>query len=195
MNGESNQNGSPTLITVLIGGEAEWPDFVPLLTKLTKLQNVRVGVRGRVPGFVTTLARMVDGALRDILRTPLKDVLGRGWSTYGDLRKYRDVDKYPPNSTHRAVLGKHSIRSVHKPTIDVLVNEMPQLTLECELELVLAFDVAELEIRGGRIYGVGAGKCRAEGKLSCEGFELLELRSRDLQLPELFTFPEGVPIP
>lgn len=187
-------NGEATLLTALVGDESEWPDVVSTFRKLKKVREAPAGVIVWLPIFVSALARRMDSALKDWLRQPLGPVLVNGWNTFQKLRKYRDPAQYPPEKTYTECLSKHFIRLVQKPTIEVFVNRI-RTAIECEVRLTFVLEAAALQIRGGRIYEVGLGKCRAEGKLVCEGLELLEPRSRDLQLPELFTFSEGIPIP
>lgn len=195
VDGRPRANGVPTLLEVLVGTEEEWPDLLHLLAGIPELQQVPGGVRRWMPDFLARLSRLIDGAIKESLRTPLSEVLARGWSTYRDLRKYRDEKKYPPGTTHHAFLGKRAIRSVHKPQIEILVNGTRHVTLDCEVELALVFDVVELVIRDGRIYGIGPGQCKAEGTLSCQRIKLLPLRSRNVQLLKPCPLPEGIPIP
>ena len=64
-----------------------------------------------------------------------------------------------------------------------------------ELKVALTLDGAVLTIRGGEIYSVSPGTCKASLELKCEGYTMLKRESAPVRLPGTWTFKEPVAIP
>src|SRR3990172_9593095 len=110
-----------------------------ILGKTETYQAIKETVE-KVPGLKWPIfTKQIHDRLEDALDMDLFEILLSGWKKYRNLQQYRDRTKYPPNQTSLVPLGKHTIKSVHKPTVDVMADEV--------LLGRVAFDVAlSLEI-------------------------------------------------
>lgn len=151
----------------------------------------------RFDDFLTnaTAVKAVAARIPDLLRLDLGVVLVGGWKKIAELRGYTDAKKYGPEETIVVELTRHIITSVHKPTLDVIVNSVKVDTLPFELKLTVTLDGALLTIRAGRIHSVSPGACKGSFELKCEGFSILKQDPAAVRLPGEWTFKEPVQIP
>lgn len=148
------------------------------------------------PGFHwDTFEKDVAGAYRDMLDVKIIDVFCGAWVKLNELQEYRDRTKHPPDELSRVPLKKHTIRSTHKPSIEILVGERTVSKLEFDVVLELALEAFVLGIRDGRIRDISSGEFRGTGKLQCRGFELARVASKKYRLPGTLAIEGGVPIP
>jgi FHA domain len=133
--------------------------------------------------------------LRGALDINLADVVLEGWGKYKELLQYRDRKRYPPDQTILLPLAHHEIRSVHKPYVDVLLDDKPIGRVTFTVDLRLLFDGVILTIRDATIWEVKAGTCEGRGALKCGAIELVNKRIVKFDLPGRINLPDGFPIP
>ena len=133
--------------------------------------------------------------LEGVLDVDLADIVLEGWGKYKELLQYRDRTRYPPDQTILLPLAHHEIRSVHKPYVDVLLDDKPIGRVTFTVDLRLTFDGVVLVIRAGSIWEVKAGTCEGRGALSCGPVELVNRRIVKFDLPGRVKLPNGFPIP
>lgn len=121
----------------------------------------------------------------------LADVLAAGWAKHSALRTAALHTAADPASIEVVDLTSHRITSVHRPAIDLLIDDVPVTTVDFELELSFLIRAASAGIRNGCVTAIDAGRCQATATLSCEGIELLH-RQRDLNLEMTLNLDEGV---
>jgi hypothetical protein len=143
-------------------------DYHPIVVTDTQ-ENPAFGLIAKnlpkLDGLLTNVAAVKEIACRipDLLRLDLGVVLVGGWKKIGELRGYTDAKKYAPEETIVVELTKHTIVSSHKPTLDIIVNDVKVDTLPFELKLTVTLDGALLTIRGGKT--VEVVNADAEGRL------------------------------
>jgi len=142
-----------------------------------------------------TLEKDVAGAYRAMLDVKLVDVFCGAWIKLNELQEYRDRAKHPPEEVSRVPLKTHTVRSTHKPVIEILVGERCVSKLEFDVVLELALEAFVLGIRDGRIIDISSGEFRGTGRLQCRGFELARVASKKHRLPGTLAIEGGVPIP
>jgi hypothetical protein len=169
----------------------------PILTEAHPAFGIIARNLPRVDGLLAHAAavRAIAGRIPDLLRLDLGVVLVGGWKKLAELRSYTDAKKYGPEETVVVEITRHVITSVHKPTLDVIVNSVKVDTVPFELKLTVTLDGALLTIRAGKIYSVSPGACKGSFELKCEGFSLLKQDPAPLRLPGSWTFKEPVQIP
>ena len=133
--------------------------------------------------------------LEGVLDVDLADIVLEGWGKYKELVQYRDRTRYPPDQTILLPLAHHEIRSVHKPYVDVMLDDKPIGRVTFTVDLRLLFDGVVLVIRDGTIWEVKAGTCEGRGALSCGAIELINRRIVKFELPGRVKLPNGYPIP
>jgi hypothetical protein len=133
--------------------------------------------------------------LHGVLDVSIVDVVLEGWGKYKELLQYRDRTRYPPDQTILLPLAHHEIRSVHKPYVDVLLDDKPIGRVTFTVDLRLTFDGVVLVIQDAAIWEVKAGTCEGRGALGCGDVELVNKRITKFDLPGRIKLPNGFPIP
>lgn len=123
-----------------------------------------------------------------LLAMPVKPLLVRGWEKHLEIRKYLDKSATAPEETFLVPLARHTLRSEHKPSIELFLNQQPLGDLTFQITLALAFEGAVLAIQDGRIREAQTGTCLASGKISCEGVVLIEKATEKIPLPGRVVF-------
>lgn len=156
---------------------------------------------GELPAQI--LASLLESAWREIaerldeaLDLPVPNLLAGAWGRYTDLWKYCDPEAYPPQKVSVVSLAKHTVRSVHRPAVEVEVSgaAVPvKLRIELQVDLAAEVEGAKLSIQAGKIRKLLCGTIDFSAKLSYDGQEIKKAK-RALTLPGTLSFGEGIPI-
>ena len=126
-------------------------------------------------------------------------ILAPAWQRLELLQEYRDPKAHPPGETALVPLVEHSVRSVHKPHIDLLVKEVEIGQLALVVDLSIQLDGILLRIKDGRIWGAESGSARGRGSLTCsfadKSIYTLERKSRPFKVDTGIGFENGIAIP
>jgi len=158
------------------------------------MATVRDALQARGLNWEMAWSKIIGG-LDELLNISLEGILVKAWKKYQELRKYRDNEKYPPNETYLVHLVEHTIRSVHRPYLAVLINGIEIQKIEFAISLALTMEGAVLKIRDGKIKEIMPGACKGKGTLSCGEFVLMEQKTRKFVLPASISLGGGIPIP
>lgn len=172
-------------------------------------QDVKVKIEKT--GQVTSLREKISGAVgktvwpnafdeisrktTDLLDMNLIDLLLGAWNKYQGLKKYLDKEKYPPTQSVLVPLAEHTVRSEHRPYVEVLVNDEIIATITFHVALVFTVRGALLLVQDGKIKSVKTGEIKGKGTVKCEEALLLEQDFRTISLPGTIDLGEGIPIP
>ncbi|MCK5600739.1 hypothetical protein KAR91_02650, partial [Candidatus Pacearchaeota archaeon] len=130
-----------------------------------------------------------------LLDIKLADIMISAWRQKGILDKYADSKKYSPDEAVVVPLVEHAIKSVHKPSIEVLVNEKPVGKINFNISLAVTLKGMTLKIKGGKITEILTGSCVGKGTLKCENVLLLEKKTESFTLPESIVLSDSVSTP
>ena len=150
--------------------------------------------KAKVPAGWGGLKNAILSEAGGLLDVNLLDVFRWAWNKNRELESYRDRAKYPPHETFRVPLAEHTIKSSHKPHLEIRVDGTKKGQIDFALEIEIALKGMTLEIRDGRIRKIRTGECKARGTFSCEGLKLVERESRALKLPGTIDLDEGMEI-
>jgi hypothetical protein len=131
----------------------------------------------------------------EILNMKVSDVMIAAWNQYKALVQYTDEKKYPPGESYLVPLAKHTIESIHKPFLEILVNHHPVGKINFEIIISLAVEGIVLKIQDGKIMEVRTGSCKGGGSIKCEDKLILKKETGPFSLPGLISLGEGIPIP
>jgi len=157
------------------------------------------GVRERVmpqmgKSLWTKLLHGVTKKVDDLLDIRIADIMVSAWNRYGALRKYTDEKNYAPEKTMLVHLAEHTIKSAHKPYIEILVNEKKVGKVNFEITLALTLKSIVLKIKGGKIMEIETGSCIGKGTIKCENVPIFERKSKEIRLPGSIPLGNGVEI-
>lgn len=136
-----------------------------------------------------------NGAFRSILEVKLADILLGGWAKLRELQEYLDSDKHPPTESSRVPLKKHSIKSTHSPSIEILVADQLITKLDFDVVAELKIETFVLRIQSGRIWEISSGDYQGVGTIKCRGFTLIKKSSGKYRFPGDVPLETGFPIP
>ena len=111
-----------------------WTDG-PIVTEADPAFGIMARNLPNVGGLLAHAAavRAIAARIPDLLRLDLGVVLVGGWKKLAELRSYTDPKKYGPEETVVVEITRHIITSVHRPTLDVIVNSVKVDTLPYRL--------------------------------------------------------------
>lgn len=161
-----------------------------------KTASLGAALSDKAPG-VTWPAALgeIVGKIDDLVDIPVSKVVAGAWNKYRLLQKYADTKKYPPSETIMVPLATHTIRSIHKPYVEILVEDKPIGTIAFEIDLELTLEGVLLSIQNGKIMEVRIGRCQGKGRVRCEEVVVAERETKEFPLPGSIRLKEGIPIP
>lgn len=142
----------------------------------------------------TVASGTVSKKLSDILDIKLMNIIETGWKKYAELLKYTDREKYPPDSVLLVSLAEHTLKSEHKPSIEILVNGEVCGKIDFDVAVSLTLSGMILRVQDGRITGIISGTCKGEGTLKCEDTLIVKKSLDTITLPGIIDLGLGVPI-
>lgn len=186
---------SPSLWDILTDNDALPEPGVVTLEGDSGMADVHEQLkRISAPGFSASVRDSLVESIKGALSTPLDDVIGGALAKYDELLKYRDTAKHPPGEISVVPIASHTIRSVHKPHVDILLNGVQKGRIEFEASVAVTLDAATLKIHDGRIWEIRTGACKAEGSLRCGPKVIAEKKLRPINLPGTIAFKSGIAI-
>jgi hypothetical protein len=118
----------------------------------------------------------------------------KAWNKYRELLKYTDKEKYPPDVSVLVPLAEHTIKSEHKPYIEILINDKSVGKIDFNINISLTLKGIILKIRDGKIKEIQTGSCKGKGTIKCEDLVILEKETESFSLPGSINLGEGIPI-
>jgi len=145
----------------------------------------------------------LDTKLGEVLNVGLDEVMLAAWKKYRGLCEYADSTRHPPEEAILVPLARHTVSSIHRPHVDLLIKDVSLGSLCLDIRLALALEGVVLKVQGGKIRDVCAGSCQVSGTLQCTirsrvgSKEILSLKkgTRKLRLPGAVHLAHGVAIP
>ena len=142
------------------------------------------------------VAQSVTEALKGALKVKVVDILIAGWTARRELKQYHDRAKFPREEIVDHALGKHEIQSIHKPRLQIMLDQSPVgAEFEFDIAIGLAVEAATLRIQDGRIMQAQIGKVSGLGTIKCEDAMLFSRPSKPIALPQTLSFGNGLAIP
>lgn len=131
------------------------------------------------------------GVTADLVDLPVVQVLAMGWQKYDTLMQA--ARRTAGSSLVEVVdLAIHRITSVHRPYVDILVDDAPIATVHFELRLELLVKALVVSVRG-RLVAFHSGDTDVMAALSAEGVELSRIQ-RHVSLPLEVALDRGIPL-
>lgn len=131
-------------------------------------------------------------SIRAVLRDPLTNVIGAGWSRLNELQKFDEADAEQVNTF---ALHEHEIALTRQPAIEIDVNGAPSgVKLTFELKIALSIKSAELRIQNKRIIGAQFAGVKGNGALSLGSATIAERETAPVKLPAQLNFSPGLKI-
>lgn len=128
---------------------------------------------------------VVAGGLLDL---DLGDLVAAGWRKQEKLAAAAEHTAANPGSSEVVELATHRIRSVHRPYVELLVNDVHLTYVNFELDVELVVTALAVTVRDGRVVSLHTGDCDVSATLAAEGVRLASRRQR-YELPMVVRWP------
>jgi hypothetical protein len=138
---------------------------------------------------------LVTRAADRLFDVSLMEIMVGAWAKMVALQEYATGEKLLSKKTHKFVLSEHKITSKHSPKIELFVYDERVAEVKVDISLTLVLAETILRIRQGRIREVKIAGCRAIGKVSCYGQEIIEEQTKELEFPGAIKLGDGIEIP
>ncbi len=170
----------------------EWPQELESGTAMADLKDkVRADARGvRWPAAFAEIKKSVE----PLLDVEIPALLAAAWNKCRLLSKYLDRDRYPPDKTVMLPLAEHTVKSEHRPVIEIYLNDHLIGKINFLVTVSLVLEGLTLKIRGGRIVEILTGSCTGKGTISCENCLLAERATAPFALPGSIKLGDGIPV-
>src|SRR5829696_1698939 len=147
------------------------------------------------PGFWNGVGHEVEEAMvKGLADVPISKILVEGWLSAMQFRSYADPMIHPPGEPSVATLAKHSIKSPHKLSLDLLVAGMAARSLVFDLIVLFDLEAVHLRILDGRIRAISLGSMKVSASLKLEGKEVKRFAVRDFRLDDEIELHPPMPI-
>jgi hypothetical protein len=145
------------------------------------LQRLSQAGRQAVDSEVATVAN-------GLLDLDLSDLVVAGWRKQADLAAAakRTIDN--PGSSEVVELATHRITSVHRPSVELLINDIHVATVNFELRIEFVVRALAVTVRNGHVVSLHSGTCDVTAALSAEDVQLAR-RQAHVELPLLIRWP------
>lgn len=135
-------------------------------------------VKGLGKAARQAIAQSLDGALDEAFGLPLGAILAKSWAQLDVIQQGIAKTRDNPKAVVHAPLMEHTITSRYAPAVDIVIGGKTLGSLPLQIALTLTVSGAQVELRGGRVTGLGSGDCAAEGEVSLAGQSLKKIKKR-----------------
>jgi hypothetical protein len=123
-----------------------------------------------------------------LLDLDLGDLVVAGWRKQGQLTAAAERTTANPGTSEVVELATHHISSVHRPSVELLVNDVHLATVTFDLEVELVVRALVVTVRDGQVVSLYSGNCDLAVTLAAEGAQLASRRAH-LELPLIVRWP------
>jgi hypothetical protein len=118
-----------------------------------------------------------------ILKMTPTDILLQSWQKYREVGKALEDSRKKPGEVILKPLVKHTVKSAHRPYVEIILDEKSIGKIQFELSISLDVEGVTLKIQNGEIISVLSGSCQGAIKLSLMGETLAETKTKPIELP------------
>jgi len=130
------------------------------------------------------VAVVADG----LLGLDLGDLVIAGWRKQAKLAAAAEHTAANPGSSVLVELATHRISSVHRPYVELLLNQQHLTNVNFELDIELVVTALAVTVRDGHVVSLHAGNCDVSATLAAEGIRLASRQGR-FELPLVVRWP------
>jgi|SRR5262245_825857 len=135
--------------------------------------------------------RQVAVVAGGVLDVNVVDLLVGGWRKHAALVAAARHTLVVPGSEEVVDLASHRIRSVHRPYVSVLIDDVQVAKIDFELTVVFEIKALVAVVRAGRLVALSGGQCEAAATIAAEGVLLVQQR-RLLDLNARLPLGDGI---
>jgi hypothetical protein len=115
---------------------------------------------------------------QELLDLDLGDLAVAGWRKHAALTAAADRTRGNPGSSEVVDLATHRITSIHRPYVELLLNDVHIATVRFELRMEFLVRALVATVRHGHVAALGFGACDVAATLAAEGVQLIKQQAR-----------------
>ena len=169
-------------------------DGADLLARAIDAETVAAALPGLSRAGRSVASAELTGLAKGLLELDLGSLALAGWCKHRDLLAAATRTVEHPGSTELVELATHRIRSVHQPTVDLLVDGARVAVVRLELEVELLVRALVATVRLGRLIGLRSGSFDVSLTLAMGGRQVAGQRL-SLPSPLFVRLGDGVALP
>jgi hypothetical protein len=115
---------------------------------------------------------------QELLDLELGGLAAAGWRRHAALTAAADRTRINPGSSEVVDLATHRITSIHRPYVELLLNDVHIATVRFELRVEFLVRALVATVRDGHVAALGFGACDVTATLAAEGVQLAKQQAR-----------------
>ena len=157
------------------------------------------GVLGSLSGVLRQLTQagleatdsQVATVAQQLLELDLGELAVAGWRKHATLSHAAERTKANPGSSAVVELASHRITSVHKPTVELLLNDVHIATIGFEMRVEFLVQALVATVRHGHLVALSAGASDLTATLAVAGMHVAT-KQVHLEMPPLIRLPQAL---
>jgi hypothetical protein len=139
-----------------------------------------------LPEEVESLLPMSDitAAMWDLLGISVENLIINAWQKHKQIVDAEAATAGRPGSRRVVEIKSHTLRSTHRPKLEIVVGQEVVHTIPFEFTLVLRIESLVVTVSNGGVLSIGPGDATAEVVLKANGSTLVEKKLTRAALPE-----------
>ncbi len=145
-------------------------------------------VSEEVKGIKSAALPDVAEKVAELFEIPIPDIFLASWKKAESIKALLDESRSTPETVMNTELGEHAINSVHRPHIEIRIQNKSVKKIEFTLKLAFNLKGFVLKIQNGAIRGILTGQCEVKGKLEYKDLVIAEKKLAPITLPGALSF-------
>ncbi|HYJ85284.1 MAG TPA: hypothetical protein VEW46_04450 [Pyrinomonadaceae bacterium] len=150
-------------------------------------------VSEEVKGIKSAALPDVAEKVAELFEIPIPDIFLTSWKKAESIKALLEESRSAPETVMNTELGEHAINSVHRPHIEIRIQNKTVKKIEFTLKLAFNLKGFVLKIQNGAIRGIQTGQCEVKGKLEYKDLVIAEKKLAPITLPGALSF-DGAPV-
>jgi len=140
------------------------------------------------PRIISGIAERAKG----LFDVEIATLIISGWRNYRELIEYTIADRHNPRDTQFVPLGKHTVQVEYSPFFEVLFSSRPLGKIVFDVWFSFDLEGFVLTIQNAKLLKARTGPCTAKGKITYQGYTLIEKPPTRITLPGMIDLGSGV---
>jgi hypothetical protein len=158
-----------------------------ILASVTEVMRSSTSITG------AWLAGDLGKAVAQLLDIDVGGLIAGGWRTHRAMQDAARITAQSPDESRTVVLARHTITSVHEPSVEVLVDERVACVVTLKLEVTLDIDSVTAVVERGRLTAFRCGRSRLSANLTWRD-KVLAKDDVDIDVAVVLPLGEGIPL-
>jgi hypothetical protein len=177
--------GSLTLGSILLSGATKFSERMGSgMDAGAEAREIKEALANAAPGL--PLGTVLDGigrAVQDLLDVPVSDILVGAWNRSRDLKAAIEKTRASDDATELVPLLGHTITSEHRPSVEIVKDEVAIARLVFPLRLEFRLEGVVLRVRKGRISEILAGTVKVKATMKFGDFVVFDKALAPISIP------------